>query len=35
MHDSECQLLSRDETLRTLEDKLRNLYEDRIAKERD
>jgi len=35
MHDSECQLLSRDETLRLYEDKLRNLHEDRIARERN
>jgi hypothetical protein len=34
-HDCECNKLSREETLRTLEDKLRNLHEDRIAKERD
>lgn len=34
-HDSECQKLSRDETVRVLEDKLRNLHEDRIAKEKE
>lgn len=33
-HDSECQLLSRDETLRILEEKLKNLHEDRISKEK-
>jgi len=35
IHDSECQRLSRDETLRTQEDNLRNMHEDRISKEKE
>lgn len=35
IHDSECQRLSRDEELRTQEDNLRNIHEDRICKEKE
>jgi len=35
VHDSECQLLSRDEMLRSCEDTLQNLHEDRISREKE